>query len=163
MRKIKVDGKIYRLFVFHEKGEEMADLREQQKLFVDEYLKLRKKNATQAAINAGYSKKSASSQSSQLLKNPKVLEYLKERESLLEQELRGEFIFDALEARKVMFSIMKDDSAKDSDKLNAAKDFLDRAGFKSQDKIELSGELSVNNPFQNLTEEELRKLANRDG
>ncbi|MDR2059485.1 MAG: terminase small subunit [Lactococcus lactis] len=140
----------------------MSDLREQQKLFVDEYLKLRKKNATQAAINAGYSEKSASSQSSQLLKNPKVLDYLKEREKLLEQEFREEFIFDALEARKVMYSIMKDDEAKDSDRLNAAKDFLDRAGFKSKEKIELSGSVKTN-PYEKLTEEELRKLASRDG
>lgn len=34
-----------------------------------------------------------------------------------------------------------------------------------RDKLEteLKGELNVNNPFQNLTEEELRKLASRDG
>lgn len=139
----------------------MSDLRDQQKVFVDEYLKLRK-NATQAAIIAGYSEKSASSQSSQLLKNPKVLDYLKAREKLLEQEFREEFVFDALEAKKVMYSIMKDDKAKDSDRLNAAKDFLDRAGFKSKQKIELSGSVQTN-PYKNLTEEELRKLASRDG
>lgn len=39
----------------------MREATGQQKLFVDEYLRLRKKNATQAAINAGYSPKSASS------------------------------------------------------------------------------------------------------
>ena len=51
-------------------------LTEQRKLFVDEYIKLRCKNATKAAINAGYSKKSAQSQASQLLKDSNVLEYL---------------------------------------------------------------------------------------
>jgi phage terminase small subunit len=103
---------------------------EQQKLFVDEYLKLRKKNQTQAAINAGYSPKTAASQSSQLLKNPKVIKYLEEREKLLESELRQEFMFDALEARKVMYEILKNPESADKDRLAAAKDLLDRAGFK---------------------------------
>lgn len=115
----------------------------QQKLFIDEYLRLRKKNATQAAINAGYSPKSASSQASQLLNNPKVLKYLEEREKAIIQELQEEFMFDALEARKVMYEIMKNPMANDRDRLNAAKDFLDRAGFKPTDKINIEGNLGV--------------------
>lgn len=118
-------------------------LREQQKEFVKEYLKLRKKNATQAAINAGYSSRTASSQASQLLKNPKVVDYLDEQEKAIDRELRQEFVFDALEARKVMNDIMNDESAKDSDRITAAKDFLDRAGFKPQEKIEVSGGLNI--------------------
>lgn len=108
----------------------------QQKQFVMEFLKLRKANQTQAAINAGYSPKTAASQASQLLKNPKVLEFLKEEENKLAEDLRQEFIFDALEARKVMYEIMND-GAKDSDRLAAAKDFLDRAGFKPQEKVKV--------------------------
>lgn len=108
----------------------------QQKQFVDEYLKLRKKNQKQAALNAGYSPRSAESQASQLLKNPKVADYLKEREAVFEEELRQEFRFDALEARAVMHNIMKNPNAKDSDRLSAAKDFLDRGGFKPVDKQE---------------------------
>ena len=117
----------------------MAALREQQKRFVDEHLRLREKNATAAAIAAGYSEKSASSQASQLLNNPKVLEYLKQRKSQLHQDLRREFMFDALEARKVMYSIMEDPAAQDADRLRAAKDFLDRAGFKPEEKIQHAG------------------------
>jgi phage terminase small subunit len=130
----------------------------QQKLFIDEYLRLRKKNATQAAINAGYSPKSASSQASQLLNNPKVLEYLNEREKAITQELQQEFIFDALEARKVMYEIMTKEDAEDRDKINVAKDFLDRAGFKPTVKVEHSGDMDINNPFRDLTTEELKKL-----
>lgn len=58
----------------------------QQKLFVDNYLKNRKKNQTQAAIEAGYSPASASSQAYQLLQNPIVLEYLEKREKQLEKD-----------------------------------------------------------------------------
>ena len=109
----------------------------QQRMFVDEYLRLRKKNATQAAINAGYSPKSASSQASQLLNKANVAAYLKEREDALAQELREEFFFDALEARKEMYRIMIDPSADNRDKISVAKDFLDRAGFKPTDKTEV--------------------------
>ncbi|EOH86712.1 terminase small subunit [Enterococcus pallens] len=115
------------------------EIRNQQKDFVKHYLALRKKNATQAAINAGYSEKTASSQASQLLKNPKVLEYLKSEEEALTQALWDEFTFDALEARKVLYEVMSDPMSKDSDRLAAAKDLLDRAGFKSADKVEYSG------------------------
>lgn len=133
-------------------------LTEQRKLFVDEYIKLRCKNATKAAINAGYSKKSAQSQASQLLKDSNVLEYLEDRKGQIKRELQQEFIFDALEARKVMCDILKDPEAVDRDKINVAKDFLDRAGFKPDDKVQLSGEVNTSNPYEGLTTEELKKL-----
>lgn len=121
----------------------MGEATRQQKLFVDEYLKLRKSNATQAAINAGYSPRSAASQASQLLKNPKVMKYLDERESAIIQELQQEFIFDALEARKIMYEIMKDPLAEHRDRISVAKDFLDRAGFKPVDRVEYGGSIGV--------------------
>lgn len=131
-------------------------LNNQRMLFVDEYIKLRCKNATQAAINAGYSPKSAQSQSSQILMDPNVQEYLQQRKSEISQELKKEFIFDALEARSVMYAIMKDPEASDRDRIAVAKDFLDRAGFKPVDEVSVSG--NVNNPFMGLTTEELKKM-----
>ncbi len=136
----------------------MIVLNTQRMLFVDEYIKLRCKNATQAAINAGYSPKSAQSQASQILKDSNVAEYLQKRKDEIAQELQQEFIFDALEARKVMYDIMNDPDAYDRDKIAVAKDFLDRAGFKPTDEVKVSGEL--NNPFEGLTTEELKKLVN---
>ena len=127
-------------------------------MFVDEYIKLRCKNARQAAINAGYSPKSAQSQSSQILKDSEVQEYLKQRKSEISQELKQEFIFDALEARKVMHDILLNPDSADRDKIAVARDFLDRAGFKPVDEVSLSGE--VNNPFAGLTTAELKKLIN---
>ena len=134
----------------------MFVLTEQRKLFVDEYIKLRCKNAGQAAINAGYSPKSAQSQASQILKDSEVAEYLNERKDELSKDLRKEFIFDALEARKVMYDIMKNPEAEDKDRIAVAKDFLDRAGFKPTDEVKLSG--NINNPFEGLTTEELKAL-----
>lgn len=131
-------------------------LTEQRKLFVDEYIKLRCKNAGQAAINAGYSAKSAQSQASQILKDSEVMEYLERRKEEISKELRKEFVFDALEARKVMYEIMKNPEADDKDRISVAKDFLDRAGFKPTDEVKLSG--SINDPLAGLTTEELKKL-----
>lgn len=134
----------------------MIVLTEQRKLFVDEYIKLRCKNAGQAAVNAGYSAKSAQSQASQILKDSEVVEYLSKRKSEKAKELQQEFVFDALEARQVMYQIMTDPEANDRDKIAVAKDFLDRAGFKPTDEVKLSG--NVNNPFAGLTTEELRAM-----
>jgi phage terminase small subunit len=136
----------------------MNVLTDQRMMFVDEYIKLRCKNARQAAINAGYSEKSAQSQSSQILKDSEVLEYLKMRKDEISKGLQQEFIFDALEARKVMFEIMTNPGADDRDKIAVAKDFLDRAGFKPTDEVKLSGEL--NNPFAGMSTDELKKLVN---
>lgn len=131
-------------------------LTEQRKMFVDEYLKQRCKNAGQAAILAGYSPKSAQSQASQILKDSEVAEYLQQRKNEISQELRQEFIFDALEARKTMYEIMTNPAAEDRDKISVAKDFLDRAGFKPTDEVKVSGE--VNNPFAGLSTDELKKM-----
>lgn len=111
-------------------------LTEQKKLFVEEYLRLRCKNATKAAIAAGYSEKSASAQASQLLKNDEVSEYLKQRKNEISSEIQQDFLFDALEARKIMYEIMNKEEATDKDKIAVAKDFLDRAGFAPIEKIE---------------------------
>lgn len=131
-------------------------LTEQRKMFVDEYLKLRCKNATQAAINAGYSEKSASAQASQILKDSEVAEYLNQRKDEISRDLRQEFIYDALEARKVMYSILTSEEAMDKDKIAVAKDFLDRAGFKPSENINMTG--TMKNPMEGLTTEELKKL-----
>lgn len=115
----------------------MREATAQQKLFIDEYLRGRKSNATEAAKAAGYSIKSAHVQAHQLLKNPIVLRYLNEKEETIDKELRQEFLFDAIEARRIMLNIMKDEEAANRDRLSAAKDFLDRAGFKPTDKKEV--------------------------
>ena len=125
----------------------------QQKLFVDNYLKLRKKNQTQAAVDAGYSPKSASSQAYQLLQNPIVLEYLEKREKQLEKELKREFFFDAIDARQVLSDIINNPESKDADRINAAKDLLDRAGYKAVDVHEIQA--NVNTNADGLTDSEL--------
>ena len=55
----------------------MAEMTPKQKMFCDEYLI--DLNATQAAIRAGYSKKTATEQGARLLTNVNVKEYIAER------------------------------------------------------------------------------------
>lgn len=56
-----------------------AELNERQKKFADYVIKLGRNRAREAAEIAGYSKKTASVQANQLLKNLKIKAYIKER------------------------------------------------------------------------------------
>lgn len=136
----------------------MKQATRQQKQFIDEYLKLRKKNQKQAAINAGYSEKTAQVQSSQLLNNPYVLEYLEQREKQLEKELKREFFYDAIDARRVLSDVVNNPKSKDADRINAAKDLLDRAGYKAVDVHEIQAKVNTN--ADGLTDEELEQRIN---
>jgi phage terminase small subunit len=62
-----------------------CDLTDKQRLFCDEYLI--DLNATQAAIRAGYSPKTADQQASRLLTNVKVQEYIKGKQGKLADKL----------------------------------------------------------------------------
>lgn len=112
----------------------MAELRPQIMLFITEYLK-NGNNATHAAIAAGYSEKTASSQGSRLLKSVEVQQYLNKTEQNLNKDLRLMFAEDAVKAYNVLKEIMEKPDAMDKDRLAAARDLLDRAGYKPVDKI----------------------------
>lgn len=43
----------------------------------------------------------------------------------------------------------------------ASKDILDRAGFKSTDKLEVEGNINTSNPYDELTVDELKALAKK--
>ena len=123
----------------------MEDLTDRQKKFAWEYWNLG--NATKSAINAGYSEKSAYSQGSALLKKPEIRKLINEYKEESEALLRQQFSRDAIEARKIMFKMMADDDVPENVRLSAAKDFLDRAGFKPVEKqeTEINGQLDISN------------------
>ena len=121
----------------------MSVLTERQLRFVDEYVLTG--NAMQSAIRAGYSEKYAKSNSYKLLENVGIKNLIEERREKAEEQLRQRFSFDAEVARRIMFQLMKDDNAPEAVRLSAAKDFLDRAGFKPVEKQEHSGSLDISN------------------
>lgn len=119
-------------------------LNTRQERFAQEYWKTG--HGTNSAIAAGYSKKSAHTQANLLLNNIKVQDRIKELEEQSRSELQQQFSRDAIKARKIMFNIMENDEAPEHVRLSAAKDFLDRAGFKPVEKQEttLSGGVDIN-------------------
>lgn len=124
----------------------MSDLRPQIMIFVTEYIK--SGNATQSAIAAGYSEKTAYSQGSRLLKNDEVQQYLNKTQQNLNRDLRQIFAEDAVEAYAVLKEIMLNPAAQDKDRLIAARDLLDRGGYKPVERV--VADLSLNNYEEQL-------------
>jgi phage terminase small subunit len=110
-----------------------VDLNPKQLIFLQEYLK--SGNGKHAAIAAGYSERSAESQASRMLRDAKVKQYLNKKEANLDRDLREIFVEDAVKAYEVLKEIMLKPDAMDKDRLAAAKDLLDRAGYKPVEKI----------------------------
>lgn len=75
-----------------------------QKRFADEYLI--DTNATQAAIRAGYSKKTAYSQGQRLLKKVEVQRYIKEQA----EKVQNKKIADATEVMEYLTSVLRGES-----------------------------------------------------
>jgi len=82
----------------------MAKITRKQKRFADEYLI--DLNATQAAVRAGYSEKTAYSQGQRMLKNVEVKKYIDER---LEQ-MDSEMIAGQDEVLKYLTSVLRGES-----------------------------------------------------
>ena len=80
---------------------------EKQKRFADEYLK--DLNATQAAIRAGYSKKTAYSIGFEILKKPEIKSYIERQLDKVHEET----IADATEVMGYLTSVMRGQSEAD--------------------------------------------------
>ncbi len=77
-------------------------------------------------------------------------EFIAEHNKLLRASLRSV----ATKAARTLVDLLKAES--EQVRLNAAKDILDRAGFKPEEKVEING--NVNNPLAGLSTDELKKL-----
>lgn len=53
------------------------------------------------------------------------------------------------------------DAESENVQLGAAKDILDRTGFKAKDELELSGGLDIKNQYSEMSDEELEELTKR--
>lgn len=91
-------------------------MNERQKHFADEYII--SKNATQSAIAAGYSEKTAYSIGQRLLKNVEISEYIKKRT----EELFDERSMTIAEALAISASIARGDVQKGYSKSTVKKD-----------------------------------------
>lgn len=131
----------------------MAGLTPRQKKFCDEYMLCA--NATQAAIKAGYSEKYAGQNADKILKNTNVREYL----SYFQKKVDQTAIKSVEEVQRWWSSIIDDAEEVTKDRLKASELLVkSKGGF--MDNVQVKG--SLNNPFEGLTTEELKKLAEDD-
>ncbi|WP_409306068.1 terminase small subunit [Peribacillus sp. SCS-155] len=114
-------------------------------LFCQFYVKTQ--NGTLSAIQAGYSENSAHVTASRMLKTEKIQALISSIRNETTEALRAQFLSDAFVARQIMYDIMNDSEVTPTIRLQAAKDFLDRAGFKAVEKKELTENRTINVEF----------------
>ena len=122
-----------------------------QELFIQEYIKTG--NATNSAIKAGYSKRTAKSIGQRLL----TFVDIKKKINELSQKIACNSIMTAKERQEYLTKLINSDDVKVSDKLKAL-DILNKMTGEYIQKVEVNGELKTEDPFKNLTTEELKKI-----
>jgi Terminase small subunit len=116
------------------------ELTGKQQNFIEHFVLLN--HITNAAKAAGYSEKTAHVQGSDLLKKPKIQAAIVEKRKQLTESLQYKFLMYSEEAISIHLEVMRSEDAPFQSRLNAAKDILDRAGFKAVDKNELTGSIA---------------------
>ncbi|KGE62809.1 terminase small subunit [Fusobacterium periodonticum] len=122
-----------------------------QELFIQEYIKTG--NATEAAKKAGYSEKTAYSIGQRLLKNVEV----KDAIDKLSKNIAINNIMTAKERQEFLTSLILNNDVKVSDKLKAV-DLLNKMTGEYIQKVEVNGNVKTDDPFKNLTTEELKRI-----
>ena len=125
-------------------------MNERQKKFAEYYAQ--SGNAEQAATAAGYSEKYARGNAYKLVAISGIAQYIRE----LTEKAQDERIMTARERQAVLSDIAR--SGEDQDRIRAI-DTLNKMTGEYVTKIEGNISAEINNPFKDLTTEELRKLA----
>lgn len=125
-------------------------MNERQKKFAEYYAQ--SGNAEQAATAAGYSEKYARGNAYKLVAKSGIADYIRE----LTEKAQDERIMTARERQAVLSDIARSGEA--PDRIRAI-DTLNKMTGEYVTKIEGNISAEINNPFKDLTTEELRKLA----
>lgn len=130
-------------------------MNQRQRAFCEAYLI--SGNATEAAIKAGYSPKSARSIGQRLLTYVDIREYLAQRNAQIIAENTA-----TLEEIYSFWSVtMRDQASKPADRLKAS-ELLSKALTLERARNEERAAAGTLNPFDSLTDEELRRLSEMD-
>lgn len=125
-----------------------------QKKFADEYII--SGNATEAAIKAGYSEKTARSVGSENLTKPDIQNYVEKRLAKTDKKK----IADQEEILSFLTSVMRDDEILSKDRLKAAELLgKNRMLWVEKQSIKVN---KVENPLEGLSTDELKELI-KDG
>lgn len=127
-------------------------MNQRQLLFCEAYLA--SGNAAEAARKAGYSPKTARSIGQRLLTNVDIMQYLAERNA----EIIAKSTATLEEVRIFWTTSMRDSGAKQADRQKASEKLYDALIMERDRKERLAA--GRENPCKNLSEEELRRLAN---
>lgn len=115
-------------------------------------------NATKAAVEAGYSSKTARSIGQRLLTFADVQEYLEQRN----KEISAANTADVEEIRRFWTATMRDNAAKPPDRLKAS-ELLAKSYGAFLERVGIDGDISIQAAMRDLTTEELRQLAQLGG
>ncbi len=126
-----------------------------QRAFCDYYIETG--NATESAIRAGYSKKTAKETGYENLTKPHILNYIKERN----KEIESARIANMKEVKEFWTEILRSGEIEVKDRLKAS-EYIAKTNGAFLDKVEHSGNMSVNNPFEGLTTEQLLRIAGEE-
>lgn len=130
-------------------------MNQRQRAFCEAYLL--SGNATEAAIKAGYSPKSARSIGQRLLTFADIREYLAQRNAQIIAENTA-----TLEEIYSFWTVtMRDQASKPADRLKAS-ELLSKALTLERTRSEERAAAGTLNPFDSLTDEELRRLSEFD-
>ena len=141
----------------------MAKLTAKQERFCREYII--DLNATQAAIRAGYSKKTANRIASENLSKLDIQKKIQElQQERAERTERTEITQDKVlkELAGIGFAPITKGKIRAADKTKAL-ELLGRHLGIFTDKLQIEGDIKTMNPYANLTESDLLKLAKDDG
>ena len=127
-------------------------MNQRQRAFCEAYLKCG--NAAEAARKAGYSARTARSIGQRLLTYADIREYLADRNA----EIMAENTATLEEIRSFWTTTMRDQEAKPTDRLKAS-ELLSKALLLERSREEDRAAAGTVNPFDELTDEELRRLA----
>lgn len=130
----------------------MSKLTTKQKKFCDEYIK--SGNATKAAIEAGYAKKSAHSIATENLQKPALKSYIEEQMKKLESKK----IAGAREVLEYLSSVVRGEQ---TESVATAKGVYDNVPVSAKDRISAAKEILKRYPVDPLGKAQLRK-ANAD-
>lgn len=130
-------------------------MNQRQRAFCEAYLKCG--NAAEAARKAGYSARTARSIGQRLLTYADIREYLADRNA----EIMAENTATLEEIRSFWTTTMRDQEAKQADRLKAS-ELLSKALLLERSHEEDRAAAGTVNPFDELTDEELRRLAALD-
>lgn len=143
------------------------ELTSRQKTFVLEYCK--NKNATQAAIAAGYNANSAAVQGSRLLTNEKIKAAIETLDNKKIADLRALFLDESRQCFNDVLGLigeLKEDVRENKDVrkqrllFDALNSILDRAGYKAPDKLQADIK-QENTLFEGMTKEQLIEFIKR--